>query len=635
MNAKRPGFFQASLHLLGSLRLGTAILAAVILALGVATVVESSRGSEQSLVRVYQSSWFAMLLAMLGVNMLAAVAVRWPLQRKHFGFVLTHASIAVILIGAWTTHLFGLEGQLSIAEGQIRDSFMATQEMLAVAYGDQSVTADLEPPIGGLDQVDHPQTPELVFEPLDVRATIERYVPDSIVEKRMTDDGTIAQEAVQIAFSRAGSEESAWFFEGQSAHLGPASVTYRLANGVQMIGFLAGEHRNDWIAAGVVSVEFNGVRTDIPLADCLRQPVPIGGSGYRIKGINVWTHASVGSDGQLGNVSSLPTNPAVELEITERDGAENEIVDRRLVFSEYPEFDSNPGARHLDDLKATFSCPVVPKSETDVEIIRGPGGGIFARFAWEGTPEEVVRLDAGQPVETPWPGRSLTVLRHFTHAKLNTEIVPQEAIRPDRVAAMLVRVRKGEIDEQVWVRRGVSTPVQLGDETAYLVYAGKQHPLGFSVRLDQFRIDYYPGKRQPRSFESRLTFTDQATGLSERRLVSMNHPTTNGGLTFFQSSYEMDRGPTRSVLSVSRDPGMMIVFLGYVGTFLGMLIVLVSRMRDRRHGLSTASEAALAKGTEETTCEIGNTLSRFPKSGTKTTVRRRRKVVEAAMEAKK
>ncbi len=583
MKESNHGFIKTSLYLTGSLRLGATILASLIFALGAATVIESSRGSEQALARVYQSAWFTLLLAMLSLNMLAAVAVRWPLRRQHLGFVLTHASIVLILIGAWTTHHFGLDGQLIIAEGESRDTFVGQQEMLGVSYGGETVTAELESPIGGLEEVERPIMPELLHESLGARITVERYVPDSSVVERMTDDGAEAREAVQISFARGNSDETAWLVEGKPSHVGPASIAYRLADAEQMIGFSAGEDRRTWISEGLVSVTIDDIRTDILLADCLQSPVAIGSSGYRIKGVNVWTHASIGPDGKIGNISSLPTNPAVELTISGNGATESDVVDRRLVFSEYPEIDANLDDHHLENLRVTFTCPVVPKPETDVEIILGPDNMIFARFAWEGTPEEVVRLDFGLPVETPWPGRLLTLVRHFTHAKLNTETVPLERVRPDRVAALLVRVRKGEIDERIWVRRGHVTPVHLGGDTVRLVYTGQQQPFGFSVRLDHFRIDYYPGMQQPRSFRSQLTFTDRATGQREQRLVRMNHPTSYGGLTFFQSSYQMDHGATRSVLSVSRDPGMVITFSGYLGTFLGMVIVLVSRMREGRY----------------------------------------------------
>ncbi len=635
MNATHRRPWRDALHAIGSLRVGTAVLAAMMLALGAATAIESSRGTEYALERIYLSTWFTMLLAMLGLNMIAAVAMRWPLQRKHIGFVLTHASVVAILLGAWTTRHFGIDGQLSIAEGRSRDSFTSTQEMLAIAYGEQNITVDLEPPIGGLESVDRPVTPDLADNSLGALMTIERYVPDSVVQQHVTDDGTDASHAVQVSVTRADSQETSWVFEGKTAHAGPASIKYRSATGEQMIGFLAAEKRDRWIAAGTISTDLGGTQADVSLAECLESPMPIGDSGYLVKVINVWTHASVRSDGELGNISSLPTNPAVELEITEAGSQEPGPVDRRLVFSEYPDFDASPDAHRIDNLKVTFFCPVVPKSETDVEIIRGPDGGIFARFTWEGTPEDVVRLEIGHPVETPWPERYLILNRRFAHANLHTKIAPPEATRTDRVPAMLVRVRRGEFDESVWVRRGKPTPVHLGDQDVQLVYTKKQRPLGFAVTLDQFSISYYPGTRRPRSFQSLLTFADQATGREEQRLVSMNHPTTYGGMTFFQSSYQMDNGRTRSVLSVSRDPGMTITFLGYLGTSLGMLVVLFSRMRDRRHGQHSIPTVIRKTHATENSAEPENATPEFASHEPGTFVRQQREVVHAAPEAKR
>ncbi len=100
-------------------------------------------------------------------------------------------------------------------------------------------------------------------------------------------------------------------------------------------------------------------------------------------------------------------------------------------------------------------------------------------------------------------------------------------------------------------------------------------PLGFTIRLDAFEIDHYPGTRRPAMFRSRVTVVDPATGEQEQRVIEMNRELAWGGFTFFQSSYRIEQGREMSVLSVSRDPGQAIVFIGYTLLVAGMLIVLV------------------------------------------------------------
>ncbi len=107
-------------------------------------------------------------------------------------------------------------------------------------------------------------------------------------------------------------------------------------------------------------------------------------------------------------------------------------------------------------------------------------------------------------------------------------------------------------------------------------------PLGFTFRLDAFEIDHYPGTQRPAMFRSRVTVTDPNTGVEEQRIIEMNRELSWGGYTFFQSSYQIERGREMSILSVARDPGQNIVFLGYFMLVFGMLVVLFTRIQQRR-----------------------------------------------------
>ena len=73
----------------------------------------------------------------------------------------------------------------------------------------------------------------------------------------------------------------------------------------------------------------------------------------------------------------------------------------------------------------------------------------------------------------------------------------------------------------------------------------------------------------------------------------MNHELAYGGYKFFQSSYRETPDRDQTILSVSKDPGEPIVFLGYYGLVAGMIIVLVTRIRERRRALQPAAAMAL------------------------------------------
>jgi cytochrome c-type biogenesis protein CcsB len=112
-----------------------------------------------------------------------------------------------------------------------------------------------------------------------------------------------------------------------------------------------------------------------------------------------------------------------------------------------------------------------------------------------------------------------------------------------------------------------------------------RHTLPFSVKLEDFQIDNYPGTMRPAQFRSRFQIGDPETGQTISAAVWMNNPYTYRGYTFFQSSYQQDRDPQTgairreaSIFSVARDPGQPIVFTGYVLLVVGMMIVLGTRI---------------------------------------------------------
>lgn len=61
-------------------------------------------------------------------------------------------------------------------------------------------------------------------------------------------------------------------------------------------------------------------------------------------------------------------------------------------------------------------------------------------------------------------------------------------------------------------------------------------PLGFQVRCDAFRVDFYPDG-SPREFLSTLSFLDKGRVVIDHAPLRVNHPLSYRGLSFYQSSY--------------------------------------------------------------------------------------------------
>jgi cytochrome c biogenesis protein len=74
------------------------------------------------------------------------------------------------------------------------------------------------------------------------------------------------------------------------------------------------------------------------------------------------------------------------------------------------------------------------------------------------------------------------------------------------------------------------------------------HPLGFSIRCDDFDVEFYGNSQMPKEYKSWLTVIDDGKEVM-RKSIEVNDPLTYRGITFYQASY----GPVPGV------PGLVVL----------------------------------------------------------------------------
>ena len=580
------------LRTIGSLWLAAVLLVLWLVAMACATVFESTHGTEQTLEAFYHSTWFTVLICLLLVNVLAALLLRLPYSRKQTGFVLAHISLIVIFGGAMVTKYLSVNGQLGLVEGDTSDQFNVDREILTItdsgthASAHVDLTSDIE---GCFNPIDFNDTPGVTLG--DVRLDVLRYVPDGDWAQQVLDDAPTLQPAVEVTLSRGGTGRPAWIFAGHNGRVGGLPVGYRrIEDRDELARLISDTPTTQPASVGTVRIEYQGATYEFPVEEGLEAAVPVGQTGYTARVLRYLPHATVGDNGGIVNASEEPRNPYIEVELTNAEGSET-----RRAFARFPDFESMHGPSKAAALRVVFVSGTDSEPATPVEVLGGPDGELYVRFASAGTPVTSHKLEVGSPVPSPWPGHSLTLLRHFEHARVERSFEPIEPVREDRSPALLVRLQAGEQTTEQWIEKHFSVPLALGDVGYELVYTGQEVPLGFSVELERFTVGFYPGGERPRSFESQITITDPQSGRSQSRVVSMNHPTSFGGYTLYQHMYRQDGNRMISYLNVSWDPGKPIVFAGYIGLMVGMLITLVTRMAEYRKqpGARDAGERAV------------------------------------------
>ncbi len=99
---------------------------------------------------------------------------------------------------------------------------------------------------------------------------------------------------------------------------------------------------------------------------------------------------------------------------------------------------------------------------------------------------------------------------------------------------------------------------------------GQREYLPFSLKLNEFRFDRYPGTNTPRNYSSTVTLNDPRTSAKRDVLIRMNEPLAYEGATYYQSGFTPDEKGT--VLQVTRNPGVWLPYISCSMIVLGMLL---------------------------------------------------------------
>ncbi len=592
------------LKAVGSLWLAVVLLMLLLLAMASATAFESTHGMQASQALFYKALWFQSLLALIGLNMLAAVLARFPISRRQIPLVIVHGAIVTILLGAWVTKRWGIDGQLAIREGQTASAFRVAQESVTLERqgGGGRVAADLD---SRLARATHPV--DLADGPVlrlgDFTATVASYLPDTDEVSDVRDDNPVPNTAVEVVLSMAGEGQEAghgsnqemkqWVFardDGHSHSHGTMSLHVLDSEQALTEALAKAPATQPASSKGTVKVTIDQESYEFPLETVTTQPASIGASGYSVRVLRYLPHAIVGKSG-IENASDNPVNPAIEAEITGPKGSF-----RQLAFAKFPDFQSMHGKPEGQDVKIVFQAGEDQgRQDEPVRLYVAPTGRMGVRFTTEDRQTRSMELTLGKPVETPWPGIRFEVRRRFDRARMAHSVVPAPEVRENPTPALLVKTSRQGREERVWLRKDDPQAVTVDNVPYVLTFSDKAIPLGFEVTLDRFRVGRYPGTERPRSFESHVTFNDPAQAARISRVISMNAPATHGSYTLYQASYHRDQGGrSTSVLSVSWDPGQPIVFAGYISLFVGLLWALAQRVADKRRNRSANNGAQTA-----------------------------------------
>ena len=125
--------------------------------------------------------------------------------------------------------------------------------------------------------------------------------------------------------------------------------------------------------------------------------------------------------------------------------------------------------------------------------------------------------------------------------------------------------------------KGINSPFEefvVGGLNFNIRYGAKVYDLPFSIKLNDFIADKYPG-----SENSYSSFASEVTVIDEKPFdfrIFMNNILNHQGYRFFQASFDPDEQGT--ILSVNKDAlGTFVTYLGYILLYIGLMAIMFAR----------------------------------------------------------
>lgn len=559
-----------AVYAFGSLDLAILLLLSLAGVCAVATFLESGFSARVARAYVYSAPWFNIWLLLLSLNLTCSAATRWPWEKKHAGFVITHAGILVLLAGALLGRSKGFEGSVDLLKGAppsaevLLDRPRLTVESPATG---QLFSTPFDPEVRP-PQPNHPRL--LPLPGSEARLFVDGFTRRSHEKSVLAPDPGAGQPGLTLELT---------------GPFGPEPISTSLTLGTfprSDLGNVAVvEFRPSLLQPQETRPTFR--ETQMILA---RDP------GHPI----LHNTAGISSGYQFFVGSREPGGP-MELEILRPDGSGEvyrltEILERTLVDAEgtqvlaaryWPNLVLREGQpASADDrpdnpavlvmLEGSLADPAAPAK---LLLAPGPVPGTVLFRGHSGTDKPVTgQAKVGEVFSPGWQGWSARLAAWESSARLETVTAPLPASdpRPGRPAIHArLRTAEGQDGPARWIASGTSAILQAEGTASRVGFGLELRPLPFTLRLDSFEVPRDPGTEEPANFIAAVTFAEEKKNLEVPAQLQMNQPATFPpglwpqitGLSYKFSQAGWDpQNLNRTTLQVLYDPGWMLKWAG-------------------------------------------------------------------------
>ncbi len=548
-----------------SIRFTIFLLLTLAVILAVATVIESREGTAMVQVKVYRAAWFNFFLAAFTINMLGGTYKRFRPLYVFTGFGVTHVGVFIILIGAFLTRNFCIEGQMTIPTGATRAHYVGNDDYVTAVVKDSDEKLAVTVPIDrGSKQRDLWSTGRLKESGITV--VLDTYYPDLAFKRRLEPGGDIENPAIKFRLSAMGSEADGWLMPRVSSqsriNMGPMQVRIEEVDADTLPAM-------DDLETGPNVIVFTAPGTDesheIEAVDGKKASFELGGKNFDVEIRQTFGNFTIHGE-DFHNQAGPPDNPAVVFTVTSGDVSAPDVA-----FSKHPDFSLQHGKKDRG-YRARYHFRggnQAAGSELVVHMLRNKKLAFSTRL--QGKVGNTGPLEVGKAVDVMAGRITFTVEEVFDRIGYKFEAVNEsdEARNPSIHVKLIPDSGEGAA---IWLPWGETREVEVAGKKIALVYQGERYDLPFSLKLTKFNEDKYPGSQMSATYQSLVFLTDQETGRAEEILIHMNEPLIYRGYTFFQSSF-IPGATYTTVLSVSKDPGKWPTYIGYMLMSIGLILM--------------------------------------------------------------
>ncbi len=566
---KRASLGWRIIHWLGSLQLALVLLSTIAIACAAATIAESEFSTKIAQTYIYKAPWFLVWLGVLCINLFSVTLTRWPWEKKHVGFIITHYGIITLLVGAMIGLHTGFEGNVTLHKDKpplrkvtVNRSIIQVESPTDTALYVMPFDASVARP-----SIKSPR----VF---DVPGTQLRIVADDFSDNLRKEE-TLAQSSkggagVLLRFtsprmaqivdmplvleSDSPTEKDFFGLANIVLQRDPPMKTEATPPETQMVfGRFAPVVQGSTIPTGVaVSLSQDGRKVTISTADAtsatyLREEImrkPLAAAGSLVTVEDYWPDFEM-RDGRPTTKSGDPNNPAALVRIQSSSG------------------DGKPAL-----------------------VLSPKGNGISYQLQRSGKSYANGVAEKGDSFALGWADWEAELIESLPMAEITTFLKPGLPLPEGEVGipgfrAKLTSNETSNVPSR-WVPSGEITTLTDGKNVVRIGYGLELRPVPFSIRLVDFEVPRYEGTETPSNFIASVEFQDAATGELKTGTARMNHPASFPGTILanitginykFSQAEWNPRDLDETTLQVLYDPGWLFKWLGSLLVCVGISIM--------------------------------------------------------------